>query len=205
MQPDPDILAALAPENLLAAYARGIFPMVQDAELMWFSPRRRGLLPLDERFHVPRRLRRTIRTGRFLCTTDRCFADVMALCAARPGGEETWISPEMRIAYARLHELGLAHSFEVWPAESFADGRPVGGLYGVALGGAFFGESMFHTVTDAGKIALVRSVEHLRDRGFALYDVQWLTPNLACYGAYEEPRNRYLRRLREAIQKRCRF
>ena len=123
----------------------------------------------------------------------------------RPGGEETWISPEMRIAYGRLHELGLAHSFEVWPADALGGGRPVGGLYGVALGGAFFGESMFHTVTDAGKIALVRSVEHLRARGFALYDVQWLTPNLARYGAYELPGKEYRRRLREAIRKRCRF
>ena len=205
MEPDPQILAMLAPENLLAAYARGIFPMVQDGELMWFSPRMRGLLPLDESFHVPRRLARTIRGGRFACTIDRCFGDVVASCADRPGGEPTWISSEMRIAYGRLHELGYAHSVEAWPRESIGRGSPVGGLYGVAIGGAFFGESMFHTVTDAGKVALVRSVEHLRDRGFALYDIQWTTPNLERYGAYKLRRKEYLRRLQDALDMDCTF
>lgn len=179
--------------------------MVQDGELMWFSPRRRGLLPLDERFHVPRRLRRTLRSGRLLCTIDRRFDDVVRLCADRPGGEATWISPEIRIAYGRLHELGLAHSFEAWPAEALGEGRPVGGLYGVALGGAFFGESMFHSVSDAGKAALVHSVEHLRRRGFVLYDVQWITPNLVRFGAYEVPRREYLRRLGAALRADCTF
>jgi len=205
MEPDPEILAVLTPENLLAAYARGIFPMVQDGELLWFSPRRRGLLPLDDRFHVSRRLARTVRGGRFACTIDRRFAEVMGSCADRPGGEPTWISPEMRIAYARLHELGCAHSVEAWPADSVGEGAPVGGLYGVVIGGAFFGESMFHTVTDAGKVALVHTVEHLRSRGFALFDVQWVTDNLLRYGAYELPRKEYLRKLRDAIRAPCTF
>jgi leucyl/phenylalanyl-tRNA--protein transferase len=205
MEPDPEILAVLTPETLLAAYARGIFPMVQDGELLWFSPRMRGLLPLDERFHVPRRLARTVRGGRFACTIDRCFAGVMALCADRPGGEPTWISPEMRVAYTRLHELGCAHSVEAWPGDSVGEGSPVGGLYGVVIGGAFFGESMFHAVTDAGKVALVHTVEHLRSRGFVLFDVQWATDNLLRYGVHELPRKEYLRRLRDAIRTQCTF
>ncbi len=205
MEPDPDILAVLTPEDLLAAYARGIFPMVQDGELLWFSPRVRGLLPLDERFHVPRRLARTIRNGRFACTIDLRFDDVTALCADRPGGEETWISPEMRIAYGRLHELGCAHSVEAWPRDSVGEGSPVGGLYGVVIGGAFFGESMFHTVSDAGKVALVHCVEHLRTRGFVLFDIQWTTDNLMQYGAHELPRKEYLRHLRHAIRTECTF
>ena len=205
MEPDPDILGVLTPETLVAAYARGIFPMVQEGRLMWFSPRIRGLLPLDERFHVPRRLARRIRGGRFVCTIDRCFDEVVALCGDRAGGEPTWISPEMRLAYGRLHELGLAHSIEAWPHDSVGAGRPVGGLYGVVLGGAFFGESMFHTATDAGKMALVHTVEHLRRRGFVLFDIQWTTDNLLQYGAYELPRKEYLRLLRDAVRTECTF
>lgn len=205
MQPDPAILGLLTPHNLVAGYARGIFPMVERGRLMWFSPDPRGLLPLDERFHVPRRLARTIRSGRFVCTVDRCFGEVTARCADRPGGEDTWISPEMRIAYGRLHELGLAHSFECWPASAVGEGTPVGGLYGVALGAAFFGESMFHDVRDAGKVALVASVEHLRKRDFRLYDVQWTTDNLCSYGAYDVPRGRYLALLAEAVRQPRRF
>ena len=205
MEPDADILAVLTPENLLAAYARGVFPMVQDGKLMWFSPRVRGLLPLDDRFHVSRRLARTIRSGRFACTIDLRFDDVVALCADRPRGEGTWISPEMRIAYGRLHELHLAHSVEAWPRGSVGEGRPVGGLYGVVIGGAFFGESMFHTVSDAGKVALVHCVEHLRSRRFVLFDIQWTTDNLTQYGAYELPRKEYLRQLRDAIRTQCTF
>ena len=205
MQPDPDILAVLTPRNLAAAYAQGVFPMVERGRLMWFSPDPRGLLPLDERFHVPRRLARTVRGGHFACTVDACFDAVVRLCASRPEGEPTWISPEMHIAYGRLHELGLAHSFEAWPADAIGCGEPVGGLYGLALGGAFFGESMFHTVTDAGKVALVRSVEHLRERGFALYDIQWTTPNLERYGAYKLRRKEYLRRLQDALDMDCTF
>jgi len=204
-QPDPEIMASLRPEMLISAYAQGIFPMVQDGELMWFRPRQRGLLPLDERFHISRSLVRTIARGRFECTIDRSFDDVVRLCANRPDGRQTWISPEIRMAYSRLHELGLAHSIEAWPVEKAALGEPVGGLYGVALGGAFFGESMFHTVTDAGKVALVRCVEHLRRRGFAMLDIQWTTPNLLRFGAHEVPHRRYLAMLRKAIESKVRF
>jgi len=199
MKGDPEILAALTPRNLVSAYCQGVFPMVEEGRLMWFRPDPRGLLPLDERFHVPRRLRRTIRSGRFACTVDRCFDQVIACCANRPNGEPTWISPEMRIAYGRLHELELAHSFEAWPADRVGDGLPVGGLYGVAIGAAFFGESMFHTVTDAGKVALVASVDHLRRRGFALYDIQWTTDNLKRHGAYEVSARDYQFMLNAAV------
>ncbi|HUS92545.1 MAG TPA: leucyl/phenylalanyl-tRNA--protein transferase [Phycisphaerae bacterium] len=204
-EPDGDILATLCPENLVAAYAQGIFPMVERGRLMWFSPPRRGLLPLDERFHVPRRLGRTLRGGRFACTIDRRFGEVMRRCAERPDGEPTWISPEMLLAYGRLHELGLAHSFEAWPADAVGEGEPIGGLYGVTLGAAFFGESMFHRVTDAGKAALVHSVEHLRERRFLLYDIQWTTPNLERYGAREVPRDEYLALLADAVRRPRRF
>jgi leucyl/phenylalanyl-tRNA--protein transferase len=199
--PDANILADLRPEVLVAAYAQGCFPMVEQGRLLWFSPDPRGLLPLDERFHVPRRLARTLRSGRFEVTIDRAFPAVLAGCADR-GEEGTWLSVEMRAAYTRLHELGLARSFETWPAGRAGQGAPIGGLYGVTIGGAFFGESMFHTVTDAGKAALVASVRHLADRGFALYDIQWTTPNLLRYGAYELPRAEYLRQLADAIGRR---
>ena len=204
-QPDPDIMAWLRPEILISAYAQGMFPMMQDGELMWFRPKRRGLMPLDDRFHVSRSLARTIARGRLVCTIDRSFDYVVRLCADRPDGLQTWISPEILLAYARLHELGLAHSIEAWPVEKAGRGEPVGGLYGVALGGAFFGESMFHTVTDAGKVALVYCVEHLRRRGFALLDIQWTTPNLRRFGAYEVPHRRYLAMLRKAIESKVLF
>jgi len=198
-------MAWLRPEILVAAYAQGMFPMVQDGELMWFRPPRRGLLPLDERFHVSRSLARTIARGLFACTIDRSFADVVRLCARRPGGGQTWISPEISLSYARLHELGIAHSIEAWPADKAGLGEPAGGLYGVALGGAFFGESMFHRATDAGKVALVYCVEHLRRRGFSLFDIQWATPNLLRFGAYEVTHRRYLAILRKAISAPVRF
>lgn len=198
-------MAYLRPEILVSAYADGLFPMVQDGELMWFRPQHRGLMPLDDRFHVSRSLARTIGRERFICTIDRCFDSVMRLCANRPDGGETWISPEILTAYAKLHELGFAHSFEAWPADHVGVGEPVGGLYGVALGGAFFGESMFHTATDAGKVALASCVEHLRRRGFTVFDLQWTTPNLERFGAYETPNRRYMTILREAVNARVRF
>ncbi len=162
-------------------------------------------MPLDKRFHVSRSLARTIRRERFTCTIDYCFDDVMRLCADRPDGVATWISPEILAAYARLHELGQAHSFEAWPTAQVGCGAPVGGLYGVAMGGAFFGESMFHTATDAGKVALVNCVHHLRRRGFTLFDVQWTTPNLERFGAYELPHRRYHAMLHKAIDMQSRF
>ncbi len=204
-QCDPEILRVLSPRNLVYAYAHGLFPMVQDGELMWFSPDPRGAIPLDERFHLPRRLARTVRGGRYVCTVNRRFDDVVRLCAQRPGAAPTWISPEIRLAYRRLHELGLAHSVEAWPRDALEQGHPVGGLYGVALGGAFFAESMFHTATDAGKVALAFLVNRLRERGFSLLDIQWTTPNLLQYGAYDLPRPLYLQRLAAALRQDCTF
>jgi len=202
---DPDILAALSPQVLVAAYSQGVFPMVCDGELLWFSPERRGLMPLDERFHVSRRLRRTIHSGRFECTIDACFPAVMDLCAEDRQPDGTWISPEMKVAYGRLHRAGLAHSVEAWPAGQVGCGAPAGGLYGVTLGAAFFAESMFHQVTDAGKVALVHVIEHLGRRGFLFCDVQWTTDNLRRFGAYDVPREQYLALLGRALKLRRSF
>lgn len=199
MKVDPDILEQLSPQKLLTAYANGIFPMVEQGRLWWFRPDPRGLLPLDERLHVSRRLGRKIRSGRFVCTVDRRFEQVMRGCADRSEG--TWISPEMILAYCRLHEMGFAHSVETWPADAAGEGPPIGGLYGVALGGAFFAESMFHAVTDAGKVALVHTVNRLRNGGFVLCDVQWATDNLRRWGAYEVSGEEYLRRLARALRR----
>jgi len=198
------ILDMLNPRTLVAAYCRGVFPMVERDELYWFSPDPRGLLPMDGSLHVPRRLGRTIRSGRFVCTVDRCFGRVVRRCARRPDGGETWISPEVVVAYTTLHEMGLAHSFEAWEAGAEGEGEPAGGLYGVALGGAFFGESMFTRVTDAGKVALVTGLEHLRRGGFALFDIQWTTPHLERFGAFDVPRSRYLTMLARALRLRPR-
>ncbi len=202
------ILAELSPSNLVAAYAGGVFPMVERGRLMWFAPEPRGLMPLDDRFHISRRLARTIRQGKFTCTINASFARVMDLCADRREG--TWISPEIKIAYTKLHEIGLVHSVEAWRADEMgrpilADNSPAGGLYGVALNGAFFAESMFHTVTDAGKVAVIHLITHLRQRGFILCDVQWTTPNLCRFGAFDLPREEYHKLLEKAINKSCSF
>ena len=162
-------------------------------------------MPLDQRFHVSRRLARTIRAGTFACTVDACFGAVMDLCAKDRLPDGTWISPEMKVAYGRLHEAGLAHSVEVWPAGQVGPGMPAGGLYGVTLGGAFFAESMFHRVTDAGKVAVVHLVERLRERGFLFCDVQWTTDNLRRFGAYDVPRDEYLDLLARALKLPCDF
>jgi leucyl/phenylalanyl-tRNA--protein transferase len=162
----------------------------------WFSPDPRGVLPLDA-FRTPTRLERLIRQERFVVAVNRAFERVMRACAAR---EETWITEEIVESYVNLHRLGHAHSVEAWQ-----EGRLVGGLYGVALRGAFFGESMFHEVTDASKVALHALVQRLRARGFVLLDVQWVTPHLATFGAVEISRRRYLRRLDEALQVSCNF
>ncbi len=202
----------LQPRVLLTAYASGAFPMPDpedESRLLWFAPDPRGLLPLDERFHISRRLARTIRQGRFACTLDRDFAGVMRACGRRDEG--TWISADFLAAYAWLHELGFAHSVEAWPADAAGKAvvdlgvGPVGGAYGVALCGAFFAESMFHTKTDAGKMALVHLVGHLRAKGFSLCDVQWLTPNLERFGAFEIPRAEYMQHLAEALGRQARF
>lgn len=181
----------LTPEVLVAAYANGIFPMDVDGEICWFSPDPRAVIPL-EAFHASKTLMQRYRQGRFEIRVDAAFEAVMRACADRPEG--TWISQEIVEAYVWLHELGAAHSVETWQA-----GELVGGLYGVALGGAFFGESMFSRTTDASKLALVALVERMRDRGYVLLDTQFMTEHLARFGAVEIPREDYLRRLEQAL------
>ena len=189
----------LSPSLLVAAYEAGYFPMaMDDGEIQWYSPDPRGVLPLD-RFHAPRRLLRVIRSGRFEVSTDRAFRQVMEACAAdRDDG--TWINGEILESYCVLHEHGLAHSVEAW-----AGGELAGGLYGVSLNGAFFGESMFHRVTDASKVALWALVTRLRERRFSLLDIQWLTPFLERCGAVEIPRDEYLAALARALASDTRF
>ncbi len=182
---------------LLAAYSSGWFPMADESgTISWYSPDPRGVMPLDT-FHVPSRLQRTLRRSSLQVRIDAAFAEVMRACAIaeRESGEGgTWISEEIIASYCALHALGHAHSVEVRDGD-----RLVGGLYGVALGGAFFGESMFHTATDASKIALVALIERLRARGFTLLDTQWVTPHLQQFGAIEIPRPDYLRRLEASL------
>jgi leucyl/phenylalanyl-tRNA--protein transferase len=178
---------------LMAAYRQGVFPMgMEDGEIGWFSPDPRGILPL-ERFHVPARLARVVRQRRFGVRFDTCFEQVIRACAERPG-TGTWINEEIIESYVALHRLGHAHSVEAWDGDVLA-----GGLYGVHLGRAFFGESMFHRVTDASKIALVGLVDRLRQRGFSMLDTQWTTPHLEQFGAVEIPRRAYMARLRAAL------
>ena len=180
------------PELLLQGYRFGVFPMAkEDGAIEWFSPDPRAILPLED-FHVPHMVRRLLRKKVFETKIDNRFADVIEACAAR---DDTWINREIIESYMRLHELGYAHSVEAW-----ASGKLAGGLYGVVIGGAFFGESMFHRVTDASKIALVALVEHLRARKFMLLDTQWLTPHLQQFGGIEISRNHYLLLLRRAVE-----
>lgn len=197
---DGDVVAVgadLEPGTVLAAYRAGMFPMPLDGRagrvLGWWSPDPRGILPLD-RLRVSRSLRRSCR--RFEVTVDTAFRDVIRACAdpRRPSG---WISADIEAAYVRLHALGWAHSVEAW---SLDDGRLAGGLYGVAIGGLFAGESMFHRVTDASKVALVALVDLLRHGGATLLDVQWRTDHLATLGVEEIPRREYLRRLDRALR-----
>jgi leucyl/phenylalanyl-tRNA--protein transferase len=188
----------ISTELLLHAYRNGVFPMAMDGgEIAWFSPDPRALIPLDDRFHVPHGLRRTLQRGQFEIRVDTAFDRVIRQCSLR---QETWINPEIIASYVNLHRLGHAHSVETW-----LDGELVGGLYGVALGGAFFGESMFHEKTDASKVALHGLVERLRARGFTLLDTQWTTPHLERFGAFELPRAFYLEWLARALAQDCRF
>ncbi|MEM1066480.1 MAG: leucyl/phenylalanyl-tRNA--protein transferase [Pseudomonadota bacterium] len=189
----------LTPELLLQAYASGIFPMAErrdDDEVFWVDPHERGVMPLDG-FHISRSLRRTIRSGRFTVTVDRDFEGVIDGCADRP---ETWINPTIRRLYAALFRRGRAHSLEVWE-----DAGLVGGVYGVSLGAAFFGESMFSRRTDASKVALAYLVDRLRQGGFVLFDAQFLTAHLASLGAIEIPRTDYRARLDAALAARGDF
>ena len=187
----------LSPDLIVAAYAQGVFPMAESAdsaEIHWFEPRRRGLLPLDG-FHVSRSLGRSLRRGAWRFTCDQAFAAVIAGCADRP---QTWINPEIASVFVALHARGQAHSVEVW-----SDGALVGGVYGLALNGAFFAESMFSRRTDASKLALAELVARLRAGGFALLDTQYLTPHLASLGGIEVPQPRYRRMLAAALATRA--
>jgi leucyl/phenylalanyl-tRNA--protein transferase len=198
---DPNgLLAAgadLSPQRLLDAYAQGIFPWFgEDDPLLWWSPDPRMVLYVDE-LRVTRSLRRTIRSGRMHVTADTAFAEVMAGCAEpRLGQEGTWITPEMTAAYSRLFDLGYAHSVEVWEGD-----RLVGGLYGVALGRMFFGESMFSRQRDASKVAIAQLVRHLAQWGLPLIDCQMSTSHLASLGAREVPRAEFLRQVRQLVDK----
>lgn len=188
----------LAPERLLAAYAAGIFPMADEAGTVhWLAPDPRAVIPLDG-FKVSRSLRSARRGGAFTFSINRAFVEVIESCADRADG--SWISQEIHDAYCRLHQAGFAHSVEAWMGDQLA-----GGLYGVAIGGAFFGESMFHRETDASKVALVVLVERMRERGFTLLDVQFMTDHLRQFGAVEIPRFEYETRLREATRLPCSF
>jgi leucyl/phenylalanyl-tRNA--protein transferase len=181
-------------DALLSAYASGWFPMaIAPGEIRWYSPDPRGIIPLDT-FHVPSRLRRTLRQRRFEIRVNTDFAAVITACAERPDADGNWIDSEIIESYRALHAAGFAHSVETWQG-----GQLVGGLYGVSLRGAFFGESMFHHVADASKAALVALVERLRARGFSLLDTQWTTDHLVQFGATDIPRRRYLRLLEDAL------
>jgi leucyl/phenylalanyl-tRNA--protein transferase len=187
----------LTPEILLSAYAAGVFPMAEaadDPELFWVEPQRRGIIPLDA-FHVPRRLRRVVRHGGFEIRVDGAFEAVMRGCAeASDKRPNTWINDEILRLYAALFRRGAAHSVECWQA-----GALVGGLYGVSLGAAFFGESMFSRATDASKVALVHLVARLRRGGYRLLDTQFLTPHLARFGCIEISKRSYRRLLADAL------
>lgn len=183
----------ISPELIVAAYCQGIFPMADDrGKIGWYSPDPRAIFPLEAgAFHVPRSLRKRIRRGEYEITVNRAFAAVMRGCADR---DTTWISEDIVEHYTALHEKGLAHSVEAWQ-----EGTLVGGLYGVSLGGAFMGESMFSRRTDASKVCLVALVDRLRERGFVLLDSQMPTEHLQRFGQVLVPRVEYLRRLRAAL------
>ncbi len=182
----------IRPAVLIAAYRGGMFPMAMDnrGEIGWFSPDPRGVIPLDE-FHIPHGLKRTLKKDPFEIRVDTAFSEVMRGCADR---KTTWISEEIVSSYEKLFELGYAHSVETWQ-----NGKLVGGLYGIAIGGAFFGESMFSREPDASKVALVRLVDRLRKKRFQLLDTQWTTEHLSRFGCKEIPRYEYLKQLNQAL------
>ncbi len=193
--PQPD----LTPETLLRGYAMGIFPMAQsrdDSTLHWVDPRHRGILPLDG-FHISRSLARHIRTTPATIRVDSAFDAVVTACASR---DETWISHQIQTLYRALFAAGFAHSVEVWDRDTL-----IGGVYGVTIGAAFFGESMFSAARDASKLALAHCVHRLRAGGFQLFDTQFLTPHLASLGGIEIPKADYHRRLERALTAQARF
>lgn len=183
----------LNPQMILQAYTQGVFPMAhpeEDNAIYWHEPHQRGIIPLDH-FRISKNLGRLVQRGKFECRINTAFREVMLGCAAR---QETWISDDIVEAYVQLHELGWAHSFESW-----LDGELVGGLYGLAIQRAFFGESMFHAVTDASKVALVHLVHFLRAKGFELLDCQFINDHLKQFGAIEIPQARYMQLLKKAL------
>ncbi len=185
----------LAPTTLLRAYADGVFPWYSEHDpILWWSPDPRAVLPLDDRFHVPRRLARTIASGKFRVTVNACFRTVMEECGAFRE-EGSWVLPEMIDAYTTLHEMGFAHSVETWLGEEL-----VGGVYGVALGGLFAGESMFYRVPDASKVALVYLQRRLREKGYEIFDSQIANDHTTRFGAIDVPRGEYLMRVRKAVR-----
>lgn len=188
----PTMANIIPPETLLDFYRRGLFPMAMDGELRLFSPDPRGVIPLEE-FRVPHGSRKTLRDPAWKVSLNEAFEEVVLGCAER---EETWIDETIFLTYANLHHLGHAHSVEVW-----RDGALAGGLYGLAIGAAFFGESMFSRVPGASKVALAFLVDHLRDRGYTLLDTQWVTPHLEKFGAREIPRDEYLEKLTRAVSR----
>lgn len=195
IDPLTDILEGrVSPELILWGYRHGIFPMGrEDGSIEWFYPSMRGIIPLNK-IRVPKDVRGKIRRQSFRLTINQAFEAVIRLCAAR---EETWITDRIIDAYLTLHMMGYAHSIECWQKDVL-----VGGLYGVAIGGAFFGESMFHRIQGASKVALVGLIYHLRRQNFLLLDTQWLTPHLARFGGIEVPADEYMRLLRYALSRR---
>ncbi len=193
----------LPAELLLRAYAAGIFPMAEsrdDPHVFWVDPKHRGILPLDD-FHIPRKLRKTLRQGRFLVRADSAFEQILTACGTPTSGRpDTWINRPIHEAVMELHQLGFAHSIE-----TYMDGKLVGGLYGVALRGAFFGESMFSRATDASKVALVHLAARLRIGGFRLLDTQFVTDHLRQFGCNEIPAREYQKALAAAMDFQARF
>lgn len=184
-------------ELVLRAYTAGIFPMGHDDGIIrWYSPDPRCIIPLDE-FHTSKRLARTIRQGKFALKVNADFEKIMRLCAER---ESTWITDEIVRVYCELHKHGFAHS-----VEAYLDGQIAGGLYGVSIGGAFMGESMFHIATDASKVCLAYLVERMKERGFILLDSQYVTDHLSTFNAIQISRQEYLERLRDALTLKCVF
>ena len=182
----------IPPHVLLGAYTEGVFPMSEDGEILWFSPLKRGLIPLDGRFHIPHGLKRVLRKQPFEVRRNSAFRQVIESCGAR---KETWIDDAIIESYVQLHEIGFAHSVECWDRDGLQ-----GGLYGVSLGRAFFGESMFSLKTDASKVALVHLVEWLREEQYLLLDTQWMTDHLRQFGGEEILREDYLTILNEALE-----
>lgn len=188
--------ADITPELILSAYCRGCFPMAEPetGEISFYEPDPRALIPLDDRFHIPHGLRRTLNKRPFEIRMDTAFAEVIHACARTGCPEEQWIDPQIETLYGKLHEMGFAHSVECWDEDGLQ-----GGLYGIAMGKAFFGESMFHRKTDASKVALVALVNLLRSNDFLFLDTQWTTPHLLTFGTYEIPAREYRQLLKRAL------